>query len=266
MEESVRIALCQIVSGPDPAANLELVREQVRRAEGADLVVFPEATMACFGGPKLAEVAEPLDGPWASAVRDIALEAGVTVLAGMFTPEPDGRVRNTLLITGPGGHHGYDKIHLFDAFGFQESATVAPGTEAVTFDVGGTTVGAAVCYDVRFPELFRALADRGAEVIVVTASWGAGPGKREQWELLVRARALDTTSWVVAVGQADPASIGIAQQGTAPTGIGYSLVADPFGRVHATLADEPETRVVLIVPEAVAPARAAIPVLVNRRL
>ncbi|MFB9908314.1 carbon-nitrogen hydrolase family protein [Allokutzneria oryzae] len=264
----MRVALCQIVSGPDPSANLDLVRDHVRKAaaEGAELVVFPEATMACFGGPKLAELAEPLDGPWASAVREVAAEAGVTVLAGMFTPEPDGRVRNTLLITGPDGHRGYDKIHLFDAFGFKESATVAPGSEQVTFDVGGTTVGAAVCYDVRFPELFRGLADRGARVIVVTASWGSGPGKREQWELLVRARALDTTSWVVAVGQADPATVGVTTEGTAPTGIGFSAIADPFGRLHTTFDAQPETRVIDIDPDAVEPARAAIPVLVNRRL
>lgn len=216
--------------------------------------------MCRFGVP-LGPVAEPLDGPWATAVRGIADENGLTILAGMFTPSDDGRVRNTLLVTGDGRHLGYDKIHLFDAFGFAESRTVAPGSDVVVVALGDVSLGLAVCYDVRFPELFRALADRGADVVALPASWGAGPGKREQWELLVRARALDCTSWVVACGQADP---GVPS--TAPTGIGYSLVADPFGRVAGQLGPEPDLLVVDVDPALVAEARAAIPVLANRRL
>ncbi|GAA4619018.1 carbon-nitrogen hydrolase family protein [Saccharopolyspora hordei] len=262
----MRIALCQIVSSPDPAANLELVADGVRRAAeaGADLAVFPEATMACFG-VTLAPLAEPLDGPWATEVRRLAGEAGVAVVAGMFTPADDGRVTNTLLITGRGLDTRYDKIHLFDAFGFAESDTVAPGAEPVTVDLDGTTIGFTTCYDVRFPGLCTRLADRGASVIVTSASWGAGEGKREQWELLVRARALDSTSWVVAVGQADPRSVGREPSGKAPTGIGHSLVATPFGQVHAQLGDAPDVLVVDVDPAAVEQARQAIPVLANRR-
>ncbi|GAA0520407.1 apolipoprotein acyltransferase [Saccharopolyspora subtropica] len=262
----MRITLCQIVSGPDPKANLELVADGVRRAAeaGADLAVFPEATMACFG-IKLEPVAEPLDGPWATEVRRLADEAGIAVMAGMFTPADDGRVVNTLLITGRGLDTSYDKIHLFDAFGFTESRTVAPGSEPVTVDLAGTRIGVATCYDVRFPGLYTTLADRGATVIVTAASWGSGEGKREQWELLVRARALDSTSWVVACGQADPRSVGREPSGRAPTGIGHSLVASPTGQVHAQLADAPDVLVVDLDPEVVAQARQAIPVLANRR-
>ncbi len=128
---SVRIALAQILSSPDPAVNLEQVAELTGQAAaaGARLVVFPEATMRCFGR-NLAEVAEPLDGPWAGRVRQIAAEAGVTVVVGMFTPADHGRVRNTLLVSGPGVEAAYDKIHLFDAFGFAESDTVAAGGPA----------------------------------------------------------------------------------------------------------------------------------------
>ncbi|MFK4189922.1 nitrilase-related carbon-nitrogen hydrolase, partial [Streptomyces sparsogenes] len=99
----MRIALSQITTGPEPERNLAVLREQAGRAAraGARLVVFPEATMACFGTP-LAPLAEPLDGPWAGGVRQIAEEAGLVVVAGMFTPAPDGRVTNTLLATGPG--------------------------------------------------------------------------------------------------------------------------------------------------------------------
>ena len=262
----MRIALCQIVSGPDPKANLELVADGIRRAaeEGADLAVFPEATMACFG-VKLAPLAEPLDGPWATEVRRLAREAGIAVVAGMFTPADDGRVTNTLLITGRGVEASYDKIHLFDAFGFAESNTVAPGAATVVVTLDGVGIGFTTCYDVRFPGLFQKLADEGASVIVTPASWGSGEGKREQWELLVRARALDSTSWIVACGQADPRSIGREPSGKAPTGIGHSLVATPLGLVHAQLGAEPGVEVVDVDPDAVEGARQAVPVLTNRR-
>ncbi|GAB3295198.1 carbon-nitrogen hydrolase family protein [Parasphingorhabdus pacifica] len=262
----MRIALCQIVSSADPKANLQLVADGVRQAAegGAELAVFPEATMACFG-VKLGPLAEPLDGPWASAVRQLADEAGIAVVAGMFTPAPDGRVTNTLLITGRGLDASYDKIHLFDAFGFAESRTVAPGSEPLVVELDGTKIGFTTCYDVRFAGLYQKLADQGASVIVTPASWGSGEGKREQWELLVRARALDSTSWVVACGQADPRTVGVEPSGTAPTGIGYSLVATPLGSVHEQLDASPEVRIVEIDPSAVEQARQAVPVLTNRR-
>src|SRR5262245_32159249 len=104
--------------------------------------------MACFG-TSLGPLAEGLDGPWASTVREIASADDVRVVAGMFTPAPDGRVFNTLLATGRDRHVGYNKIHMYDAFGFQESRTVAPGADLVVLD----EVGLATCYDVRFPGL-----------------------------------------------------------------------------------------------------------------
>lgn len=262
-----RIALCQLTSTPDPETNLDLVRAGVARAaaEGATIAVFPEATMAQFGTP-LGRLAEAIDGPWAREVEAIAQRNDVLVVAGMFTPAGDGRVHNTLLITGRGHHLGYDKIHLYDAFGFSESRTVAPGDHPVTIDVDDATLGFATCYDVRFPELFQALADQGASAVVLPASWGAGEGKREQWELLIRARALDSGSWVLACGQADPAASGFDVDPKIPTGIGYSLVADPFGRVHAQLGPGPETLVVDVDPGLAERSRTATAVLANRRL
>jgi deaminated glutathione amidase len=262
----MRVAMCQVVSGPDPKENLELVADGVRSAaeSGAVLAVFPEATMACFG-VKLGPLAEPLDGPWATEVRKLADEAGIAVVAGMFVPASDGRVHNTLLVTGRGLDTHYDKIHLFDAFGFAESNTVAPGSAPLVVSVDGVGVGLTVCYDIRFPGLYTTLADRGASVILTPASWGAGEGKREQWELLVRARALDATCWIVACGQADPRSIGREPSGRAPTGIGYSTVASPFGHVHTQLTDKPEVRTVDLDPAVVDEARKTLPVLANRR-
>ncbi|MCK1816627.1 acyltransferase, partial [Streptomyces sp. XM4011] len=182
---TVRIAVGQMLSEVSPEANLaELGRIAERAAEqGASVLVCPEAAMARFGIP-LGPVAQPLDGPWAAGVREVAARHGLLVVAGMFTPAPDGRVRNTLLITGRGVDTRYDKVHLFDAFGFAESRTVAPGDRVVTATADGVGFGFATCYDVRFPELFVRLAESGAQVILVPASWGAGPGKREQWELL----------------------------------------------------------------------------------
>jgi len=254
----VRVALSQITSTPSPDENLSLVAEQVKAAaaDGASVVLFPEATMACFG-TSLSPLAEPLDGPWASGVREIASSHDVLVVAGMFTPSPDGRVFNTLLATGRDRHVGYDKIHLYDAFGFQESRTVAPGDELVVLD----DVGIATCYDVRFPGVFTGLADRGASVILLGASWGAGPGKVEQWELLVRARALDSTCFVVACGQADP---GVPTK--APTGVGHSLVVAPDGSVVASAGADPELLVVDLDLALVEQTRKNIPVLANRRL
>lgn len=265
---TLRVALAQVTSGPDLDANLRLVAEQTARAAaaGARLVVFPEATMRAFGLP-LAPVAEPLDGPWAGGVREVAQRNGVVVVAGMFTPSPDGRVTNTLLATGPGVDAAYAKIHLYDAFGFAESATVAPGDDLVVLDVDGVGVGLATCYDVRFPDLFTALADRGAGVVALPASWGAGPGKVEQWRLLTRARALDSTCFVVAAGQAEPAAAGVDLSGRqpAPTGVGHSVAVAPDGTVLAELGDAPDLLVADLDLDAVDRVRAALPVLANRR-
>lgn len=263
----MRIALSQLTTGPEPIKNLALIEEWTARAAdaGADVVVFPEASMACFGTP-LAPLAEPLDGPWATAVRGIADAAGITVVAGMFTPAPGGRVVNTLLATGRGTEATYDKIHLYDAFGYAESDSVAAGSRVVTIDVDGVRLGLATCYDVRFPELFRAHADAGATATLLAASWGAGPGKLDQWELLVRARALDATLWVAAVGQADPAAGGVTAQGTAPTGVGHSMVVGPDGTVRHRLGASPELMVTEVDADEVAAVREKIPVLANRRL
>jgi len=261
----VRIALAQIAATADPAENLDLVADGTQRAAaaGADLVVFPEATMCAFGHP-LGPIAEPLSGPWAQRVREIAAGAGLAVVVGMFTPAGDGRVYNTLLATGGGVEASYDKIHLFDAFGFAESRTVAAGTKPVSIVVGGATVGLATCYDLRFPGLFQTLAGSGATVVVVPASWGAGPGKREQWDLLVRARALDSTAYVAACDQADPTTVG-REAGKAPTGIGASAVVGPLGGIQAQLGAEPDLLVADLDLEAVDAARATVPVLANRR-
>ena len=265
----MRIALAQIQSGAEPQANLALVEQYTRRAAdaGASLVLFPEATMCRFGVP-LAPIAEPLDGSWASGVRAVAESAGIVVVAGMFVPAQEdraGRVTNTLIATGPGVDAHYDKIHLYDAFGFTESDTIAPGHEPVVISVDGDSgpvnVGLTLCYDVRFPELYVELAQRGAQLITVHASWGAGPGKLEQWTLLARARAVDTTGFVAAVDQAYP---GDELAAVGPVGVGGSLVASAVGEVLASAGSDPQLLVSDLDLDAAQKARETIAVLRNR--
>ncbi|WP_139279898.1 carbon-nitrogen hydrolase family protein [Rhodococcoides yunnanense] len=262
MTDTIRISLAQVSSGTEPDDNLKIIETHARAAAeaGSSLVVFPEAMMRCFGGP-IRGVAEPVDGPWADAVRDIAQRLNITIVAGMFTPADEGRVANTLLITGPGVDASYDKIHLFDAFGFAESDTVAPGTDPLVVQIGGFGVGFATCYDLRFPALFQKLGDLGAQLVVVPASWGSGPGKVEQWSLLARARALDATAFVAACDQPEP----LEANGTAPLGVGHSVVSSPTGEVLGELDATPGLLTVDIDPAVVAEVRKKLPVLANRR-
>jgi predicted amidohydrolase len=138
---------------------------------------------------------------------------------------------------------------------------VAPGHEPVVITVDGVRVGLSLCYDIRFPELYVELAQRGAQLITVHASWGTGPGKLEQWTLLARARALDTGSFVAAVGQAYPGDE-IAKVG--PTGVGGSVVASPLGEVIESAGADPQLLITDVDPATVEPVRDTIAVLRNR--
>ena len=275
----MRIAAAQILSGRDPQDNLRKVRERVAEAagRGARLVVFPEATMRAFGAGRLDEIAEPVDGPWATAVAEVAREYGVVVVVGMFTPGEGGRVRNTLLVTGPAGdgaggvgedlHLGYDKIHLFDAFGFAESDTVEPGDTTRVVTIDGVGIGLSVCYDIRFPGQYRRLAADGARLTLCSASWGSGPGKVDQWRLLAGARALDATTFLLAVDQADPEVEGVEVKKGAPTGIGHSLLVGPDGTVREEIAARGAGLLVVEVDDdEVSRIRKAVPVLANGRV
>lgn len=258
----MRVALAQLIASTDPAANLNQVRAHIKRAvaAGAELLVLPEATMCSFSRPR-ADTAEPFDGPWATAVRAAAAAAGLTVVVGMFTTTGTDRVANTLLATGV-VEARYDKMHLFDALGYAESRQIQPGTQPVHFDLAGTRIGLATCYDVRFPQLFTHLAGTGAELILLPASWAPGEHKLHQWRTLVTARAMDATAFVVAVDQAlSPA----AADGRTPTGIGHSMVVDPTGDVLLELGDDPEFAVIDLNLAQVAEVRRRLPVLEHTR-
>lgn len=275
----MRVAVAQIVTGEDPQENLAQVEQWVAAASeaGTELVLFPEATQRAFGY-SLTSVAEPLGGPWSRQLRLIAQRHSVVVAAGMFTPgQPRGgsesgdsssgrpRVRNTVLAVGPSVYASYDKIHLYDAFGFQESTSVEAGSRLVHFPVSGVSFGIATCYDIRFPQLFQAHARAGTHATLVPASWAAGPGKVEQWRTLAVARALDSTQYIFACGQGFPSAAGVSAPDGAPTGVGHSLIVSPTGEILAEAGPGPELLVADIDPTAVEEARRTLPVLANAR-
>lgn len=263
----MRVAVAQIVSSTDKAANLALVERHTRQAAeaGAALVVFPEATMASFATSSR-RAAEPLDGPWATRVREIAAGAGIGIIAGMFETSGHEQPYNTLLATGPGVvEAAYRKLHMYDAWGFTESDHILPGASPVTVDFAGVRLGLATCYDVRFPALFQHYGRDGADVVVLPASWAGGPGKADQFVTLCRARAMDSTCFVVAAAQADPSTVGAEVKPGSPTGVGHSVVVDPYGKTLAEAGEGPELLVVDLDVALVEKARKQVPVLINAR-
>ena len=182
-----------------------------------------------------------------------------SVVAGMFEAGPDPeRPYNTLVVRG-GARADYRKIHLYDSFGYRESDRLcAPSPAPTVVEVPGAAatlrVGVMTCYDLRFPELARLLVDAGAEVLLVPAAWVAGPRKVDHWRTLVRARAIENTVFVVAVGQPGPRYSG------------HSLIVDPMGEVLAEAADGETTLHAVLDPGVLAEARRTNPSLANRRL
>ncbi len=261
----MRVALCQIPISSTPEVNLDRVRSAVTAAAagGARLAVFPEGTHIRFSAD-LRAAAEPLDGPFSGGLADIAGSAGVAVVAGVFETAPDGRAYNTTVGFDTDGRlvAAYRKIHLFDALGHRESDNVAPGSETVVAELAGLRVGFLTCYDVRFPELARALAASGAELLVIPAAWASGTFKEEHWVTLVRARAIENTIWVAAAGQVpDPAEPATR----APTGVGRSMLVDPMGAVRLDLGPAAAIAVGDVETHYTDSVRRVLPSLANRR-
>ena len=261
----MRVALCQIPVSSDPALNLGRAKAALAdaAAAGAELAVFPEGTQARFGTDLLA-AAEPTDGAFCHGLAGAARDHGVAVVAGVFEPGPDGRVYNTLVAIDAVGRLAatYRKIHLFDALGQRESDLVAAGNEPTVTELGGLRVGVLTCYDIRFPEHARALVTRGADLIVVPAGWAAGLFKEEHWVTLVRARAIENTVWVAAADQVpDPAEPATR----AATGVGRSMLVDPFGTVRLDLGPRQGIGVSEVDTALTAEIRAALPSLEHRR-
>ena len=255
MSDELRVRVHQWASGLDPEDNRVRLAQGV--ATGADLVVFPEAFARDFGeaGSDVSPYAEPLDGPFARAVSELADRVGCTVVAGMFeVAEDPARPYNTLVVGGA-SEATYRKIHLYDSFGYRESDRLTGGaTEPVVVDVAGWQVGLMTCYDLRFPELARRLVDAGAEVLVVPAAWLPGERKVEHWRTLLAARAIENTCFVVGAGQPEPRYSG------------HSAVFGPLGETLAAAEGAEETLEVSLSRDDLLAARRTNPSLANRRL
>ena len=262
----MRAAAVQLNSTNDKARNLATAERLVRAAaaDGAELIALPEKWNLLAGGEDLLAGAEPLDGPSLSAARGWARELGVHLLAGSVAERGEGeKAFNTSVLIGPDGEDlaVYRKIHMFDVdaggVSYRESAYEQPGSDLVTAPLGELIAGMTVCYDLRFPELFRILALRRARVFTVPSAFTLATG-RDHWEVLLRARAIENQAFVVA-----PNQVGAA----APhfDSYGRSAIVDPWGTILATAPDEEcfvATDLDLAAQERV---RESLPSLANRR-
>jgi predicted amidohydrolase len=267
MPDRIRVACVQLTSGTDKAANLETAERLVARAAatGADVVVLPEKWNGIGDAETLRSLAEPLDGESVSAMAEWARRHGVTIVGGSITEAREGRdkLSNTSLVLDAEGDVAavYRKIHLFDVevggHVYRESEAEEPGAEPVVADVEGWPVGLSVCYDVRFPELYRILALEGAELVTVPAHFTLYTGK-DHWHVLLRARAIENQLYVAAAAQ-----FGVT--GTGRPSYGRSAIVDPWGIVLAEAPDE-ETVISAEVDRAwLADIREKLPSLKNRQ-
>lgn len=258
---AVGLAVAQFAPAASRDANLADMMDATRTAaaRGARVVVFPEYS-SYFVDPfddTLAGNAEDLDGPFVRALTDLARDLDVVVVAGLLERADDGRrVRNAVVAVGADGIRAvYRKLHLYDAFGQRESDWVEPGEIAPpqTFDVGGLRFGLMTCYDLRFPEVARTLADAGVEVALVPAEWVRGALKEHHWRTLLQARAIENTFFVAAADHPPP------------LGVGHSMVIDPQGVVMAQIGTATDVAVAHIDPDAIARVRRVNPALELRR-
>jgi predicted amidohydrolase len=263
------VAAAQMTSGPHKEANLDAATRLVRQAAslGARLVGLPENFSWMGPEEARAEAAESLEGPTLCHLAQLARELGLSVLAGSVLEggAPGGRLYNTSVLFGPQGQRlaVYRKIHLFDVEvgdgqTYRESAAVAPGSEVVAADTPVGRVGLSVCYDLRFPELYRRLSAEGAEVLTVPSAFTLMTGK-DHWEVLLRARAIENLAWVLAP----------AQGGRHPSGRqtwGHAMVVDPWGLVVARASEGPGLAVAPLDPALQQRLRRALPALEHRRL
>jgi predicted amidohydrolase len=263
----LRAAAVQLNSTDDKERNLRRAGALVRDAasDGAELVVLPEKFNLLGDGAALKAGAEPLDGATLRWSAEVAHSLGIWLVAGSVVERVAGdeKLRNTATLISPSGTIAavYRKIHMFDVdvggIAYRESDTEAPGEDIVTADAGGVELGLAICYDLRFPEVFRILALRGARVIALPAAFTVPTG-RAHWEVLVRARAIENQAFVVAAGQ-------VGQHPPHHQSYGHSLIVDPWGVVLAAAGEDECFIVADLDFDALEELREKLPSLANRR-
>jgi len=264
----MQTAVVQLHIGEDVEQNisrcLELARQAI--AAGAELIVLPEAIDYLGSDAGVPAIKSSIPGPVINHISDLAKDHGVWILAGSIHESiPDSpRTYNTSVLFDRSGTEvaRYRKLHLYDVsipgkVEFKESATTAPGSEIVTADIDGHTAGLSLCYDIRFPELYRELASRGAEIVFLPAAFTLFTGK-DHWETLIRARAIENQCFMLASGQQ-----GVSSQGLAT--YGRSMIVDPWGTVLATAPDGDGFAIANLDFANLSRIRAELPSLANRR-
>lgn len=258
----MRTAIAQFGPTIDYPANIATMTRLVADAAAAEaaLVVFPEESMLITEGlPRpLREVVAETWPVFVETLTALAREHSIAIIAGGYEPNGTDRPNNTLIALGADGEQlaEYRKLHLYDAFAYQESAYVTPGSELPpVFELNGIRIGLINCYDIRFPELARHLVQSGADLLTVSAAWVAGAHKEDHWLTLARARAIENTVWLVAAGTISEGCIG------------RSVIVDPLGVVVADLGADPAAIAVIdISRDRTAEVRRALPALDNRRI
>ena len=270
----MRVAAVQLTSTPDLDRNLERADRFTRAAaaDGAQLVVLPEKWSVLGRGEDLRNGAQPLDGSAVEWARATARELSIELVAGSVSERAGGEelLRNTSLHIGPDGEiqAAYRKVHMFDVviegMVYRESDHELAGDEiVVSHTAGGVGIGLSICYDVRFPELYRILAIRGAQVLTVPAAFTV-PTTRDHWEVLLRARAIENQAFVVAANQIGEHAPANAAGGALRSG-GRSMIVDPWGIVQALAPDHEGWIVADLDLDAQARIRRELPALANRR-
>jgi deaminated glutathione amidase len=268
MPDLIRVACVQLTSRADKAANLEKAERLVAKAaaSGADVVLLPEKWNAIGGVDTLHAAAETIeDGESAAAMRGWASQHGITLVGGSITERREGREKlsNTSLVFDPEGElvATYRKIHLFDVdvggHRYRESDAEEPGEEPVVARLEGWPIGLTVCYDLRFPELYRILALEGAELVTVPAHFTLYTGK-DHWHVLLRARAIENQNYVAAAAQ-------IGETIPGKPSYGRSLIVDPWGTVVAQAPDEETVISAELDRERLLEVRRNLPSLANRQ-
>ncbi len=271
----MKAALLQLTSSDDPGENLQTVRAMLREAKdrGAEFALTPEVTNCVSSSRKRqqAVLSAEADDPVLAGLRDEAKALGLWLLIGSLglkTVDPDGRFANRSFLVGPDGEvrARYDKIHMFDVDvseteTYRESAGYRPGEEAVVAETPWGVVGLTVCYDIRFPYLHRALAKAGAVLLTVPAAFSPVTGAAH-WEVLLRARAIETGCWVLAPAQTGQHRL---TEGRPRATYGHSMVVAPWGEVVLDAGTEPGVYLAEIDMDAVREARGRVPSLTHDR-
>ncbi|MED3560999.1 carbon-nitrogen hydrolase family protein [Bacillus xiapuensis] len=259
----MKVAVAQLKSSMDKSENLQKAKEYIKKAAdlGADFVVLPEMYMAftpAKSGVRPSDIAEPLDGIFVTGLAEAARGNQVYVICGIYESKPGETARcyNTTVFLNRSGEllQAYHKTHLYDAFNYKESDSIIPGSEAQdVIETEFGKVGMMVCYEIRFPEISRQLALKGADFFFIPAGWVAGPMKEDHWKTLLRARAIENTVYIFAADQVENIFSG------------QSMMVDPMGVVLASAGEEESLIISEIDPDRIKRVREKLPSVADRR-